>query len=398
MKEVTEDILYVYDCSDPSQICLAGRLIFINECGRETVCFEGDKGYLKEISLRNPGLYSFLSSEKRAVLLLKDSLPESFGIRLLREKRTEDLSEKNLFLAGENSLRKGAFIISESENIFGDHKDSQVIPSVNKAAEFAEVVSKMEKGEETDRNLKDILIRNGVSLGGSVSKMNFTDDKGNIWIAKFPSVKDRYDVCAWECTASSLARECGINVPETELIRLAPGKSVFLSKRFDREKDRHIHFFSASSLLTGKDTEKSSYLDITEFICSYGCHIKKNLKELYKRMVFSVFINNTDNHLKNHGFILNDDGFELSPAFDMNPSPGDNWFSLAVKEGTNMPEQTDLTELAPYFQIKKKEAAEIIAEHKEIIKRTFFRLAVSSGIKEKEYEKMLSGLGLLKSL
>ena len=187
-----------------------------------------------------------------------------------------------------------------------------------------------------------MLMAPGSSLGGARPKANILDKDDHPWIAKFPSKNDTINKGAWEYLAYRLAINAGINMATSRLERVAGPYHTFFTKRFDRDKQDRIHFASAMTM-TGKNEElirdeMPSYLDIVEFIQFSGTNVEEDLHQLWRRLVFNILISNTDDHLRNHGFILTDEGWRLSPAFDINPSIG--WQKIATETGIPRSEQT----------------------------------------------------------
>lgn len=175
-----------------------------------------------------------------------------------------------------------------------------------------------------------------------------TAPDGSLWIAKFPSVKDEWDVGAREYETSVLARKIGLDVPETKCKKFSRAGTTFFTKRFDRDGSRRIHYASAMSMLGANDGEDDhSYLEIAEFIAANSASPTADLHELWKRMVFSHLINNTDDHLRNHGFLLTKTGWRLSPMFDVNPNP---------RGGESALDRGDPIKDAEYYRLTKSEA------------------------------------------
>ena len=195
-----------------------------------------------------------------------------------------------------------------------------------------------EENEEVKKWLA-IIIAPGSSLGGARPKANITDKSGALWIAKFPSRADTIDKGAWEFLAYKLALKFGITMAESRIEKVAGKYHTFFTKRFDRHKKERIHFASAMTM-TGQNEETikhepASYLDIAEFIQYYGIQNKNDLQQLWRRIVFNIAISNTDDHLRNHGFILTHTGWILSPAFDINPSIDKQGLALNIDTSNN---------------------------------------------------------------
>jgi serine/threonine-protein kinase HipA len=237
-----------------------------------------------------------------------------------------------------------------------------------------------------------LLLKPGSSLGGARPKATVEDEQGNLWIAKFPSKNDDCNVGAWEKVVHDLAKMCGLNVPESRLEKFSRVGSTFLVKRFDREGKRRIHFASAMTMLGKSDgasaDDGSSYLDIVEFIKSYGAYPKDDLLELFKRIVFNMAVSNTDDHLRNHGFILAEKGWKLSPLYDVNPVPYGDTLSLNVDSYDNSISIELAVESAEYFDITTEEAQTIAEEILTTVKNNWEKLASKYGISREQTEQM----------
>ena len=233
------------------------------------------------------------------------------------------------------------------------------------------------------------LLRPGSSLGGARPKATVQDPDGNLWIAKFPSKKDTADVGAWEKVAHELARLAGLNVPESKLEKFSGLGSTFLVKRFDRAGDRRIHFSSAMTMLGRQDGDNNAcYLDIVDFLRENGTNVKEDLRELWCRIVFSMAISNTDDHLRNHGFILKDGGWQLSPLYDVNPVPYGNELSLAVDESDASISIDLALETAKHYGIDENEAKDFAQKILSVVKENWESLARKYGLSRGEIENM----------
>jgi serine/threonine-protein kinase HipA len=209
-----------------------------------------------------------------------------------------------------------------------------------------------------------MLIAPGSSLGGARPKANILDEKGQPWIAKFPSKNDTTDRAAWEYLAYRLAINAGIQMAESKLEHIAGKYHTFFTRRFDREKSARIHFASAMTM-TGKNEELirdeiPSYLDIVEFIQFSGSNVAEDLAQLWRRIVFNILISNTDDHLRNHGFLLTSTGWRLSPAFDINPSIDKDGLALNIDMDNNQLDIELARQAGIYFRLVEKQMDEII--------------------------------------
>ena len=211
-----------------------------------------------------------------------------------------------------------------------------------------------------------LLLAPGGSLGGARPKASVIDEQGALWIAKFPSLNDDINVGAWEFLVHKLALKAKIKAAEVQIKRLTGIHDTFLTKRFDRRNNKRFHFASAMTLLDRKDgagaEEGVSYLDLVEFLVKNGSQVKKDLTELWRRIVFNICVSNVDDHLRNHGFILTEKGWELSPAYDMNPSETGNGLKLNISKDDNSQNLELALDVAEYFRLKKPEANKILSQ------------------------------------
>jgi len=181
---------------------------------------------------------------------------------------------------------------------------------------------RIERNSETDEDL-DLIFAPGSSLGGARPKASVMDSHGNLAIAEFPKDTDDYPIEIWEHIALILATRAGITVAKHEL-QTINDKSVLLSWRFDRKGQERIPFLSAMSLLQAKDGERASYVEVVDELSQHGANTQSDSAELFRRMVFNILVSNVDDHLRNHGFLwAGKNGWMLSPAYDLNPTPTD---------------------------------------------------------------------------
>ncbi|WP_416864988.1 MAG: type II toxin-antitoxin system HipA family toxin [Imperialibacter sp.] len=242
-----------------------------------------------------------------------------------------------------------------------------------------------------------MLIVPGSSLGGARPKANILDETGHPWIAKFPSKNDTTDKGAWEYLTYRLAVDAGIDMAASKMEKVAGNYHTFFTKRFDRQKQNRIHFASAMTML-GKNEElirdeTPSYLDIVEFIQFSGAHLTEDLRQLWRRLVFNILISNTDDHLRNHGFILTNDGWRLSPAFDLNPSVEKNGLALNIDMHSNALDLTLAKSVGVYFRLSEKEMNIIIDEVKSSVSN-WKTIAAEVGISRNEQILMQGAFGV----
>lgn len=233
------------------------------------------------------------------------------------------------------------------------------------------------------------LVHPGTSLGGARPKAGVTDEDGMLCLAKFPSRNDDYDVALWEHHSHLLAQEAGIVAAKTKVIPSGDKYHVLLSKRFDRTQMKsRIHFASAMTLLglaDGCDAKSGNgYLDIVDFILQYCCDVNGNLAQLYRRVAFSIAIGNSDDHFRNHGFLLTPKGWTLAPAYDMNPTLVP-YQSLLINSSTNEANLQILLDSCEEYMLNKEEARTIIGEVVEAVGK-WHKMAVRLGISKREMD------------
>jgi serine/threonine-protein kinase HipA len=234
--------------------------------------------------------------------------------------------------------------------------------------EYASLQLEKDEAEKDKDYMKwlKLLVAPGGSLGGARPKASIVDDEGELWIAKFPSKNDDLNIGAWEFIVHKLAIIAKIETSEAQIKKFTGNYDTFLTKRFDRNNGKRIHFVSAMTLLDRKDgdgaEEGVSYLDLVDFLTQNGSQVESDLQELWRRIVFNICISNVDDHLRNHGFILTGKGWKLAPAYDMNPSETGDGLKLNLSKDDNSQSLDLALEVAEYFRLKKSKASEIISE------------------------------------
>jgi serine/threonine-protein kinase HipA len=282
-------------------------------------------------------------------------------------RKPKPLYEEDYLLGVYDTHRMGALRFKlEQEGPFLNNDQGLTAPPWTSLREL-EFASLQLEGDtlKDDESLKwiNMLIAPGASLGGARPKASVTDQKGHLWIAKFPSVKDRTDIGAWEMVVNELAEKAGINIAKGMAKVYNGEQHTFLSRRFDRtENGERIHFASAMTLPGQTDGAiGASYLQLAEFILQNGASPNANLEELWRGIVFYIAVKNTDDHLRNHGFLLTPDGWTLSPAYDVNPVYFGTGLTLNISETDNALDWDLVRSVAKYFRINDKQATEIIA-------------------------------------
>lgn len=406
-----EKIIFVYDDFSGNKPVLIGRLFVDIIKGGETYSFEYDNEWLANTKLSvslDPDLYEYSGRQypnNRSIFgVFADASPDRWGRLLLtkKERRLADresrkprkLNNSDFLLGVYDETRMGGIRFKLEEN--GDFLSSDkgaTIPPWTTLRTLEEASREFENGDNhLDEKWLKQLLRPGSSLGGARPKATVMDPKGQLWIAKFPSKNDDNNTGAWEKVVHDLAHMCGLNVPESKLETFSKLGSTFLVKRFDRDGNKRIHFASAMTLLGKTDgasaEDGSSYLDLVSIIKSVGCNPKNDLIELWKRIVFSMAVSNTDDHLRNHAFILKKDGWTLSPLFDVNPVPYGDELSLNVNENDNRISIALAVETAYRFGISKEDAKQLANNIISVVKENWEKCAIEYGILRGKIEDM----------
>jgi serine/threonine-protein kinase HipA len=199
-------------------------------------------------------------------------------------------------------------------------------------------------------------------------------------------------VGAWEMVVNELAQKAGLNAVQAMTKRFSGKYHTFLTKRFDRTASgKRLHFASAMTLLDYTDGvdfhDGAGYLELAEFIIRKGANVSQDLEELFKRVVFSICVSNTDDHLRNHGFLLSESGWVLSPAYDINPNPQGTGLKLNISEHDNSLDLMLAMEVAPYFRLSSEMASKIVVQIKNAT-AMWREVAYKYKISKDEQEKM----------
>lgn len=389
-----------------------GTLFIDGGKGKEVISFEYDEVWLANVDSNlvfDPDLALFRGRQytplnKPLFGMFADSCPDRWGRLLMKrreairakkeERKPRRLTELDFLLGVYDETRMGALRFSEHENgpFVSNDKDLATPPwtTLRKLESASLAFEKNDDGME-EKWLKQ-LIAPGSSLGGARPKASVTAPDGSLWIAKFPSKNDEVNKGAWEMVVHDLAVMCGLNVPEAKLENFSKTGSTFLIKRFDREGKQRIHYASAMTLLGKNDganaADGSSYLELVSLIRKHGATPKKDLQELWRRIVFNMAVSNTDDHLRNHGFILSNEGWKLSPVFDVNPDADGEVLSLNVDENNNLIDFELALSVARLYEISEKQGIEELNEIKNVVESNWRRLAQQYGLSRSEIENM----------
>ncbi len=390
---------------------LVGELGYESLRGSDSYSFKFDNEWLRQYGslfqsadINNyPGL-QYTQPGRDIFGCFSDALPDRWGRLLLNrreqiqaaeEKRpVRRLSSFDYLMGIDDFSRMGGFRfrLSQEDEYINCEKTLRIPPLTDVRAL---VVASMEIEKSEELNLLPEkkwllqLVHPGTSLGGARPKAGVMDDEGHLCVAKFPSRNDDYDVGLWEHHSHLLAKEAGVIAAETTVIDTGDKYHALLSKRFDRTSDgRRKHFASAMTLLglaDGCDAKTGNgYLDIVDFILQNCCDVENNLRQLYRRVAFNIAIGNSDDHFRNHGFLLTPRGWTLSPAYDMNPTLN-GYQALLINSSTNRADLQVLLDSSEEYMIGKEEAKRIINEVKDGVSK-WKPLAIRLGIAKREIE------------
>lgn len=402
-------ILVYADFDWLQQIELVGELSMDSIRGGETYGFRFDPNWLKNHAdvllsddINNYVGMQYTQQGKDIFGCFSDSLPDRWGRTLVlrreqilaeEEKRpVRRLSSMDYLLGIDDASRMGGFRFKEEQNgEFINSTNDLQIPPITSIRELIAASQEIELSEEKntlpEKKWLMQLVHPGTSLGGARPKASVMDDKKQLYVAKFPSRKDLYDVGLWEHFAHLIAKSAGITCAETKVITAGSKYHSLLSRRFDRTEDgKRIHFASAMTMLGLTDGQNAStgngYLDIVDFIVQSCCDVEKNLQELYRRVAFNIAIGNSDDHFRNHGFLLTSKGWTLSPAYDLNPTLSRDQ-SLLINAYTTESNLDILLESCGDYMLTANVASQIIGEVNKALS-TWTQVATTIGLPQSE--------------
>jgi serine/threonine-protein kinase HipA len=305
---------------------------------------------------------------------MTDCAPDGWGRRLVRraeiqrareaDRKPRALAEVDFLLGVRDDLRQGALRFRDRDS--GRHLalGREGVPHLVGLSRLLGAAEELERDEPSSEDLR-LLLHGGSSLGGARPKAHVLDSEGRLAIAKFPSPKaDDWDVIRWEAVTLTLAKAAGMTVPEHQL-HVIGGRPVLVVRRFDRDVSGRIGYVSAMTMLQAKDGEHASYLEIAEAIEERSADAGADLQELWRRIVFTILVSNTDDHLRNHGFLRRSTaGWSLSPAFDLNPNPEGTakHLATAIDETDTEASLTTALEVAGLFRLSETQARVIVGE------------------------------------
>ena len=387
---------------------LVGKLWFRAMRDKEGASFEYDNEWLNnpqrfalEPALQlTPG--PFHTRQNQPLFgAIGDSAPDRWGRMLLRRAETQralnekttarTLTEKDYLLGVNDETRQGALRFSES--VDGPFLKTSVT-SVPPLIALGKLLSASEKFLASKENAEDLklLLAPGSSLGGARPKASVKDKDGSLAIAKFPCKDDDFNIVLWEATALTLAKMARLETEKWRVDKILQ-KPVLITRRFDRSPRGRVPFLSAMSMLGTKDNEQRSYLEIAYAIAQHGSRPDKDMTELWRRIVFNILISNTDDHLRNHGFLYeNQKGWRLSPVYDINPTPVEikpRILSTAIDFNNNQADLEVALSVIKEFRLSKEQAYAIIKEVSGAVSK-WRGVAKSMGLKETDIARMSS--------
>lgn len=410
MNDVNE--IYVYENWKSESPSLIGTLYVDGGKGKQILSFSYCEDWLNDLNNNmslDPDLKLFAGrqyapADKAIFGMFADSCPDRWGRLLMKrreaiiakkeERKPRTLTEVDFLLGVYDETRMGGLRFSTSQGgaFLSDDKELATPPwtTLRKLESASLAFEKNDDGME-EKWLKQ-LVAPGSSLGGARPKASVLAPDGSLWIAKFPSKHDETNVGAWEMVVHELAVLCDLNVPEARLENFSKTGSTFLTKRFDRVGDRRVHFASAMTLLGKNDganaSDGSGYSDIANIIRRNGMMPKRDLLELWRRIVFNMAVSNTDDHLRNHGFLIGDSGWILSPMYDVNPNIYGGTLSLNVDSDSNLIDFNLALSIAKLYGLTETQATNELKEIKNVVETNWRKLAGKFGLSRSETEEM----------
>ena len=333
-----------------------------------------------------------------------DSMPDTWGRTLMKRRAAQEELERgekattlydiDFLLGVYDGSRMGALRFkTDPDGEFLDNNKTASTPPWSSIRELQNAATNFENDDNNDavRKWLSVLMAPGSSLGGARPKANILDNDKSLWIAKFPSKTDTTDKGAWEFLAYQLAIKAGVEMAPCRIEKITDNYHTFFTKRFDRENGERIHFASAMTMTANNEdtirNNPASYLDIAEFISNHGTNIEANLHQLWLRIIFNIAISNTDDHLRNHGFILTAAGWILSPAYDLNPSIEKDGLALNIDTDNNALDFELAKSVGEYFRLNENQMKTIIKKVLEVT-TNWKTIAKKIGISRSEQDLM----------
>jgi serine/threonine-protein kinase HipA len=384
----------------------AGRLYAHRRRGVEAASFVYDDRYLADpdayaLDPALPLVSGTLQTPARRAMFgaFADGSPDRWGRTLIhRAERARaqaartvprSMSEFDVLLGVRDDLRQGALRFRLDEEGPSLATEDWGVPVLTDLPALLDIAARAEQDTAGYEDLQRLL-RAGSSLGGARPKAHVVDAAGRVAIAKFPSAgSDTWNVMAWEKVALDLARDAGVTVPDSQLLRVGD-RHVLVVDRFDRDGGTRIGYASAMTMLEASDRDQRSYLEIAEVIEERSTAATADLRQLWRRIAFSILISNTDDHLRNHGFLHErGDSWTLSPAFDLNPDPrpGPKDLSTAIDFTDTRASVDNLMRVADHFRLGTSDALAVVAEVTQAVAR-WRTVATSHGLRQRDLNEM----------
>lgn len=412
---MSTEVFVFADWEDFTEPVLVGTLRSSVSRRKEHFSFSYDAGWLlspwcqqvdPDLKLYSGEQHGESDKNFRAFL---DSCPDRWGRLLMKRReailaRQEDrrprvLSEIDYLLGVHDLNRAGALRFKrELDGPFLDNDERLAAPPLSSLKELANAARQVEKNpdREDPEYLKWLymLMSPGSSLGGARPKASVTDENQQLWIAKFPSHQDDYDIAAWEYIAYKLALDAGMTMSDCRIEHYGGPHHTFLTRRFDRTPENRLHYTSAMTQLGYYDGDyEASYLELAQFLTEHGSNTKDDLAQLWRRIVFYIAISNTDDHLRNHGFIYHKGGWLLSPAFDVNPVTPANGLHLDISASDNSLDYDLALDVIEFFQLNRRQASKIKGEVLDSV-GNWRGVASDTGISRSEQKMMESAFNI----
>ncbi|TNC81750.1 MAG: toxin HipA [Oleiphilus sp.] len=375
---------------------------------KEHFSFSYDKSWLMspfaqkidpDLNLFAGGQHSKDSNNFRVFL---DSCPDRWGRLLMKRREALVARQENrkprvfheidYLLGVHDRYRQGALRFKTDPNgEFLDNNEKLAAPPISSLRELEHAAMKVESSDSDDPDYLKwlyMLMSPGSSLGGARPKASVVDEDDHLWIAKFPSRYDDHDMAAWEYLVYILALDAGIHMAESRIEKFNYHHHTFLTKRFDRTESSRRHFTSAMTQLGYYDGDyEASYLELAQFLTEHGSNTKVDLEQLWRRIVFYIAVSNTDDHLRNHGFIYSNGGWILSPAYDVNPVTPTNGLHLNITDDNNGLDYELAMEVIDFFQLSEAKAEQVKEEVISAVSR-WEVVAKDIGISRREQQLM----------
>ncbi len=412
--------IYVYaGWKQVEQPTLMGKLYAETTRGNEVFSFEYDNDWLqsRHAMVIDPDLQlmdapQYLPDQgdnaKETFGVFTDSSPDKWGRLLMRrreavlariEKRRENRFQTSDYLLGVHDQQRigGLRYKLEPDGAFLKNEERFPAPPMARLRELEQISLNLENKDAADDpeylEWLNQLIAPGASLGGARPKAGVTDLQNHLWIAKFPSTSDLFNAGGWEMATRNMAIEAGIIVPEARIEQFNSDHHTFLIRRFDRIDSKRIHFLSAMTVLGEKDFHQdASYLHLAEWIIANGSSPDEDLEQLFRRVCFNVCVSNVDDHLRNHGFLLDDNGWRLSPAYDINPDSQGRGLRLNISETSNALDLDLCLKVSGYFRVSKGQGVKIIEQIKKATSN-FKEEALKLGINKTDIDLVAGAFG-----